>query len=71
LFSGSLDGPKKLTPYCPHDDVLRMLVIGGPPVRGGGGMPQRIMISSGWRGVADHQSGVVREDAWHRRRLPR
>ena len=23
-----------------------MLVTGGPPVRGGGGMPQRIMLSS-------------------------
>jgi hypothetical protein len=28
------------------DDVLRMLVTGGPPVRGGGGMPQRIIASS-------------------------
>src|ERR1700692_780308 len=28
------------------DEVLRILVTGGPPVRGGGGMPQRIMISS-------------------------
>src|SRR6266436_10385402 len=28
------------------DDVLRMLVTGGPPVRGGGGIPQRIMASS-------------------------
>ncbi len=28
------------------DEVLRMLVTGGPPVRGGGGMPQRIMVSS-------------------------
>jgi hypothetical protein len=28
------------------DDVLRMLVTGGPPLRGGGGIPQRIMISS-------------------------
>src|ERR1700746_959131 len=28
------------------EDVLRMLVTGGPPVRGGGGMPQRIMASS-------------------------
>jgi hypothetical protein len=26
--------------------VLRMLVTGGPPVRGGGGIPQRIVISS-------------------------
>jgi hypothetical protein len=24
------------------DDVLRMLVTGGPPVRGGGGIPHRI-----------------------------
>ena len=23
-----------------------MLVTGGPPVRGGGGMPQRIMVNS-------------------------
>jgi hypothetical protein len=28
------------------DDVLRMFVTGGPPVRGGGGMPQRIRIIS-------------------------
>jgi hypothetical protein len=28
------------------DDVLRMLVTGGPPVRGGGGMPQRIRVIS-------------------------
>ena len=28
------------------DDVLRMLVTGGPPVRGGGGMPQRIIVIS-------------------------
>ena len=28
------------------DDVLRMLVTGGPPVRGGGGMPQRISVIS-------------------------
>jgi len=28
------------------DDVLRMLVTGGPPVRGGGGIPQRINASS-------------------------
>ena len=28
------------------EDVLRMLVTGGPPVRGGGGMPQRIRTSS-------------------------
>jgi hypothetical protein len=28
------------------DDVLRMLVTGGPPVLGGGGMPQRISTIS-------------------------
>ena len=28
------------------DDVLRMLVTGGPPVRGGGGISQRIIASS-------------------------
>src|SRR4029077_17246993 len=28
------------------DDVLRMLVTGGPPVRGGGGIPQRISTIS-------------------------
>src|SRR6516225_3007727 len=28
------------------DVVLRMLVMGGPPVGGGGGMPHRIMASS-------------------------
>src|ERR1700688_4623415 len=28
------------------DEVLRMLVTGGPPVRGGGGMPQRMVVSS-------------------------
>jgi len=28
------------------EEVLRMLVTGGPPVRGGGGIPQRIVTSS-------------------------
>ncbi len=28
------------------EDVLLMLVTGGPPVRGGGGMPQRILVSA-------------------------
>jgi hypothetical protein len=28
------------------DEMLRMLVIGYPPARGGGGMPQRIIIIS-------------------------
>jgi hypothetical protein len=33
------------------DDVLRMLVTGGPPVRGGGGMPRAASISSTMRGL--------------------
>ena len=49
------------------DDVLRMLVTGGPPVLGGGGMPQRIMVSS--RCVAHDRRWIVREDAGHRRRV--
>jgi hypothetical protein len=28
------------------DDVLRMLVTGKPPARGGGGMPHRIIVRS-------------------------
>src|SRR4029077_19778524 len=28
------------------EEVLRMFVTGGPPVRSGGGMPQRIVTSS-------------------------
>jgi hypothetical protein len=28
------------------ENVLRMFVTGGPPVRGGGGMPQRIIVIS-------------------------
>jgi hypothetical protein len=28
------------------EEVLRMLVTGGPPNFGGGGMPQRIIVSS-------------------------
>ena len=28
------------------EDVLRMFVTGGPPMRGGGGMPQRILVSA-------------------------
>jgi hypothetical protein len=28
------------------EDVLRMFVTGGPPVRGGGGIPQRIIAIS-------------------------
>jgi hypothetical protein len=37
----------RLQPVAPGgEEVLRMLVTGGPPVRGGGGMPQRIRTSS-------------------------
>jgi hypothetical protein len=39
-FSG-LSQPRK----C-GDDVLRMFVTGGPPVRGGGGMPHRMVTIS-------------------------
>ncbi|MEH2516108.1 hypothetical protein V1279_001681 [Bradyrhizobium sp. AZCC 1610] len=52
------------------EDVLRMLVTGGPPVRGGGGMPQRIMVSS--RSVpafADDRRGVVWKHALHGRQV--
>src|ERR1700741_4722645 len=47
------------------EDVLRMLVTGGPPVLGGGGMPQRIVtisVPASWR-------GVVREHARHWRQV--
>lgn len=47
-----------------------MLVTGGPPVRGGGGMPQRIMVSS--RSVpafADDRRGVVWKHALHGRQV--
>jgi hypothetical protein len=45
-------GPLKnlcLIPRRTHPHIallLRMLVTGGPPVRGGGGMPQRMVTSS-------------------------
>ena len=52
------------------DEVLRMLVTGGPPVRGGGGMPQRIMVSSrAGVGVADHRRRIVGKHARHRREV--
>ncbi len=54
------------------DDVLRMLVTGGPPVRGGGGMPKRIMTSSASSlpSVLRHDgSRVVRKNAGHRREV--
>ena len=47
-----------------------MLVTGGPPVRGGGGMPQRIIASSRAAvGVADHRGRIVRKHARHRREV--
>ena len=49
------------------DDVLRMLVTGGPPVRGGGGMPQRIRVIGAGVRVADHRSRIIRKHAGHRR----
>src|SRR5215471_7840993 len=41
------------------DDVLRILVTGGPPVRGGGGMPHRIIATSRslWRMTGAGKSG--------------
>ena len=48
------------------DDVLRMLVTGGPPVRGGGGMPHRIMLNSPGVGVARHRGRIIRKHARHR-----
>ena len=44
------------------DEVLRMLVTGGPPVRGGGGMLQRIVTISVTASVfADDRRGYRRE----------
>jgi hypothetical protein len=52
------------------DEVLRMFVTGGPPVRGGGGMPQRISTIS--RSPAASRmtgAGVIRKYAGHRRQI--
>jgi hypothetical protein len=43
-----------------------MLVTGGPPVRGDGGMPQRIIVSSG--SGSDHHNAVVQRQSMRRRR---
>ena len=43
-----------------------MLVTGGPPNFGGGGIPQRIIVNSLHGGIADHGRRIVREDARHR-----
>ena len=49
---GEAVGPDQATVFRlePHaqcrEDELRILVTGGPPVRGGGGMPQRIVTIS-------------------------
>src|SRR5436309_4183000 len=52
------------------EDVLRMLVTGGPPVRGGGGMPQRIRTSSrSAPGVAHDWRGIIWKHARHRRKV--
>src|SRR5215207_2381658 len=45
------------------EDVLRMLVTGYPPARGGGGMTQRIVISRSPPRVVDHRSRIIWEDA--------
>ena len=49
------------------DDVLRMFVTGGPPVRGGGGMPRAPGSSGCGVGVANHRSGIIGKHARHRR----
>src|ERR1700744_951208 len=47
LFAGTRQRFSGLSqPRQCGDEVLRMLVTGGPPVRGGGGMPQRILLNS-------------------------
>ena len=47
-----------------------MLVTGGPPVRGGGGMPQRmVVISAASLDVADHRSRIIGKHAGHRREV--
>src|ERR1700756_1091011 len=47
LFAGTRQRFSGLShPRQCGDEVLRMLVTGGPGVRGGGGMPQRMIASS-------------------------
>ena len=47
LFAGTRQRLSGLSqPRQCGDDVLRMLVTGGPPNFGGGGMPHRIIASS-------------------------
>src|SRR5215212_1959954 len=47
LFAGTRQRFSGLSqPRQCGDDVFLMLVTGGPPVRGGGGRPQRIIDSS-------------------------
>jgi hypothetical protein len=44
-----------------------MLVTGGPPTFGGGGIPQRIMSQSAFgSGVAHDGSGIIGEHTGHR-----
>jgi len=53
------------------DDVLRMLVTDGPPVRGGGGMPHRIMLNSRPVSVLRHHRGrIIRNTPGIGARLP-
>ena len=68
-------GPSSGSQHLSHarqcdDDVLRMLVTGGPPVLGGGGMPQRItVISSSPPELRITGSRIVRKRARHRREV--
>ncbi|MGY3578853.1 hypothetical protein ACVMB1_006057 [Bradyrhizobium sp. USDA 4504] len=52
------------------DEVLRMFVTGGPPVRGGGHAPahhDHLALFGG--GIPDHGGRVVRKHAGHRREV--
>jgi hypothetical protein len=42
----ALNEDRPLFAFAGGDEVLRMFVTGGPPVRGGGGMPHRIIVIS-------------------------
>jgi hypothetical protein len=50
-FSDAVNGTRQRFSAFSHlrqcgDEVLRMFVTGGPPVRGGGGTPRRINVIS-------------------------
>jgi len=52
------------------DDVLRMLVTGGPPIFGGGGhVPAHCCQFATSVGVANDRCRIVRKHAGHRRQI--